>query len=164
MFVIHQQQVTALQAARACLWTIDPSSPVLIIALSSQAAVTHQETSACGVRVVVQWKGLEVLLSKQEEMVSGEVQPYPMPSPLSSKSDPSRLSWCCHCWPPICGHPSLLSSRLASWPLQSGFASLLRLESGLLTATVSAQSKHVWPYPEAMYLLTLLPHVPAPYI
>lgn len=47
MFVIHQQQVTALQATRACLWTIDPS-PVLVIALSSQAVVSHQETTAGG--------------------------------------------------------------------------------------------------------------------
>lgn len=44
VFVIHQQQVTALQVTRACLWTIDPS-PVLITALSSQAVVTHQETT-----------------------------------------------------------------------------------------------------------------------
>lgn len=47
MFVIDQQQVTALQATRACLWTIDPS-PVLVIALSSRAVVSHQETTAGG--------------------------------------------------------------------------------------------------------------------
>lgn len=45
VFVIHQQQVTALQATKACLWTIDPS-PVLILALPSQAVVTHQATTA----------------------------------------------------------------------------------------------------------------------
>lgn len=171
VFVIHQQQVTALQATRASLWTID-RSPVLIIALSSQAVVTHQETTAgwgwlfsgrnddrcfrpnrkswclveygpctasSGSRLPKHFQCCSYLPTTTFSTLTQALTPLIFPV-SAIVGLPATAS------PPCClphGHHGHTAG--AQWLCLS----LLQLESELLTAMVSIQSR-LWPYPEAM--------------